>query len=83
MTGKEIDREVLAAVFASKVALAKKSETQAADDAKAEWWRVRRWVESDSTKERSFLWYCTEFELEPSAVRRAIKKTKVDVGQQR
>lgn len=72
----EIDREVLAAVFASRVSLAKKTEEQAVDEARQEHKRVTAWVGSNSQKERSFLWFCEEFELPPDAVRRAIKERR-------
>ncbi len=68
----EVDREVLAAVFASRVSLAKKTEDQAAEDARVDHKKTLAWVKSESQKERSFLWCCSEFDLEPSAVRRAI-----------
>lgn len=68
----DVDREVLAAIFASRIALAKKTLDQAVDDAKVEHRKAVAWLKSDSTKERSFLWYCEEFDLDPGAVRRAI-----------
>ncbi len=70
----EVDREVLAAVFASRVALARKTEDQAAEDARADHKKTVAWVKSEAKKERSFLWFCDEFDLEPSAVRREIEK---------
>lgn len=72
----EIDREVLAAVFASRVALAKKTADQAAEDARIEHAKVEAWVLSNSTRSKSFLWFCDEFDLEPDAVRRAISKAR-------
>lgn len=68
------DREVLSAIFASRVSLAKKTEDEAVEEARQEWRKTQRWVASTSMKERSFLWFCDEFDLDPSAVRRAIAK---------
>lgn len=80
MNEKERDvahnREVLGAIFASRVQLAKKTEDQAAQEARLEHQRTLAWVESNSQKEKSFLWYCDEFDLEPDAVRRAIKEKR-------
>lgn len=70
----EIDRETLAAIFASRVSLAKKTEDQAAADAREEHRRTTLWLKSPSQKVNSFLWFCDEFDLEPSSVRRAIEK---------
>ena len=71
-----VDCEVLAAVFASRVALAKKTEEQAVEDARREHRATLLWIGSGSQKERSFLWYCDEFELDAGAVRRAIRERK-------
>ena len=68
------DRETLAAVFASRVALAKKSEEQAVEESKLDWARAVKWVSFKDDKEGSFLWFCDYFDLEASAVRRAIEK---------
>lgn len=67
------DREILAAVFASRVALVKKTREQALAEAGEEWDRARAWLESNSKKERSFLWYCLEFDLDPATVRKAMQ----------
>jgi hypothetical protein len=71
-----IDREVLAAIFASRVSLAKKTPEQAAADAKLEHAKVTAWIGSPSQKPKSFLWFCDSFELEPSAVRRAVAEAR-------
>ena len=70
------DREVLAAVFAARVQLAKKSLERVLEEAAEEHTRALAWVQSNSKKEKSFLWYCDEFELEPDAVRRAIREKR-------
>lgn len=76
----EVDREVLAAIFASRVALAKKTEDEAAADARLEHRRTVAWVASNSQKEKSFLWFCDQFGgdigLDPGAVRRAIAERR-------
>ena len=74
-----VDRDTLAAIFASRVSLAKKTEEQAVADARLEWQRTQAWVKSPATKRGSFVWCCEEFDLELSAVRRAIAAS-VPVG---
>ena len=76
MESNAIDRETLAAIFASRVSLAKKSEDQAAEDARQEHARTLKWVASESEKEKSFRWFCDEFDLDASAVRRAIQEKR-------
>lgn len=70
------DREVLAAVFASRVSLAKKTAVEAQNEALDEWMKTQKWVISTSKKEGSFLWMCEEFDLDAGAVRRAIGEKK-------
>lgn len=70
------DREVLAAVFASRVGLAKKTAEEAAAEAVAEHTRCLAWIASSSQKEKSFLWFCDEFDLDAGAVRRAIQEKR-------
>lgn len=70
------DREVLAAVFASRVGLAKKTEEEAAAEAVAELKRCLAWIASNSQREKSFLWFCDEFDLDAGAVRRAIQEKR-------
>lgn len=71
-----MDREILATVFASRISLAKKTEDQAAEDAREEHRRVLAWIKSPSMKEKSFLWYCDIFDLDSGAVRRAVAAAK-------
>ena len=71
-----IDRETLSAIFASRVSLAKRTEEQAVDDARAEHRKSVKWVASPATKEGSFLWFCDEFDLDAGAVRRAIAERR-------
>ena len=70
------DREVLSAVFASRVGLAKKTEEEAAAEAVAEHKRCIAWIASNSQREKSFLWFCDSFDLDPGAVRRAIQEKR-------
>ena len=63
-------------MFASRVSLAKRTEDQAVEDARAEWTRTQAWVKSPSAKEGSFLWFCVEFDLAPDAVRRGIAERR-------
>ena len=67
-----VDANVLRAVFAARVSLAKLSKEEAVMHAKDEWEKTQRWVASPSTKEGSFVWFCQEFDLDEGAVRRAI-----------
>lgn len=76
MNLNEVDRETLAAVFASRVSLAKRTEDEAAADACIEHQRTVKWIASPAKAEKSFLWFCDEFELEPDAVRRAIAERR-------
>lgn len=71
-----VDREVQAAIFASRVSLAKKTEDEAAADARKEWQKAQAWVKSPATKPGSFLWFCDEFDLDFGAVRRAIAERR-------
>jgi hypothetical protein len=68
----DVDLDILRSIFASRVQLAKRTEEEAGEDAKAEWRRCQAWVKSNSAKEKSFVWFCDYFEFEPDAVRRAI-----------
>jgi cation transport regulator ChaB len=72
----QYDREVLAAVFASRVSTAKKTEDEAAEEAREEHRRTIAWVANNSQKEKSFLWFCDEFDLDAGAVRRAIQEKR-------
>ena len=71
-----VDRDTLAAIFASRVSLAKKTEKQAVEDARAEWQKTQKWVTSPASKQGSFLWFVEEFDLDAGAVRRAIAERK-------
>lgn len=70
------DKDILSAVFASRVALAKKTEDEAAADAREEHRRCVAWVANNSQKDKSFIWFCDEFDLDASAVRRAIAEKR-------
>jgi hypothetical protein len=72
----DADHDTLAIIFRSRVMLAKKTEDEAAEDAREEHRRTLRWIESTATREGSFLWLCDEFDLEPTAVRRGIQEKR-------
>lgn len=72
----DVDVQILQATFAARVTLAKKGKEEAVGDAALEWERTQKWVQSESKKAGSFTWYCEEFDLDPSAVRRAIKEKR-------
>lgn len=76
MSADSIDVQILQATFAARVQLAKQEEAEAIGAAREEWERTQRWVKSESHKDGSFLWYCEEFDLDPSAVRRAIREKR-------
>jgi hypothetical protein len=67
-----VDANVLRAVFAARVSLAKLTKAEAVTHAEDEWEKTQRWVASASSKEGSFVWFCQEFDLDEGAVRRAI-----------
>lgn len=72
----DVDRDTLAAIFASRVSLAKRTEEDAVADARREWQKTQAWVKSPATKQGSFLWCCDEFDLDAGAVRRAIAERR-------
>lgn len=72
----DVDRDTLAALFASRVQLVKKTEDEAAQEARLEHRKAVRWIASDTLKKYGFRWYCDEFELDPGAVRKAIDERK-------
>lgn len=71
-----VDANVLRAVFAARVSLAKLSKAEAVAHAEDEWDKTQRWVASASNKEGSFIWFCQEFDLDEGAVRRAIREKR-------
>ena len=71
-----IDVDILRGIFAARVKLAKKTREEAAADAIAEWDATQKWTKSESEKEGSFIWFCDEFDLDISAVRRAIREKR-------
>jgi hypothetical protein len=72
----DVDRDTLAAVFASRVQLAKRTEEEAVEDAREEYRRATKWIASSAVKEGSFLWFCDEFDLDAGAVRKAIQEKR-------
>lgn len=71
-----VDTEVLAATFAARCQLAKKTEEEAMAEAVLELRKTVAWIASASQKEGTFLWFCDEFDLDPGAVRRAIAEKR-------
>jgi hypothetical protein len=71
-----LDRETLAAIFASRVSLAKRTEDEAVEDARTEHKKTMLWVASNGQKIGSFLWMCDEFDLDADAVRKAIQERR-------
>lgn len=59
--------------FAERALLAKMTLRQALAQTRQEWHLIQEWVASDSNAKASFNWYCEFFDMEPSAVRRAIE----------
>jgi hypothetical protein len=72
----DADKDTLAIIFRSRVMLAKKTEDEAAEEAREEHRRTIKWIASSAVRKGSFLWLCDEFDLEPSAVRRGIQEKK-------
>lgn len=70
---KDTDAEVLGAIFAARVQLAKRTEEEVVQAAVLELLAAVLWVGSSAKREGSFLWFCNEFDLDASAVRRAIR----------
>lgn len=70
------DGEILASIFASRIMFAKKTREEAIEEAGVEWDKTQKWVASSSQREGSFLWMCDEFDLDPGAVRREIRKAQ-------
>jgi hypothetical protein len=71
-----VDANVLRAVFAARVSLAKLTKAEAVAHAEDEWDKTQKWAASNSTKEGSFIWFCQEFDLDESAVLRAIRERR-------
>jgi len=67
-----LDRDILAATFQSRVRLAKVDLPKALEEASTEWEANRQWFLASTKAQGSFAWYCTEFDLEPSAVLKAV-----------
>lgn len=72
----EADRAVLAGIFASRVSMAKMTEDEAAAQARAEHKKTLTWIKSESVAMRSFRWFCDLFDMDHTAVRRAIAEKR-------
>lgn len=67
-----VDEEILGAIFAARIYIAKGTADEAAAEAREEHKRTVAWIRKNDRSEGSFIWYCSRFDLEPSAVRRLI-----------
>ena len=76
ITPENVDREVLASVFAARCAIARKPREAAMKEAGEEWDRTVRWIDSKARGQGSFLDWCDEFDLDAGAVRKAIAKAR-------
>jgi hypothetical protein len=63
------DRNMLQVLFLNRFELYAMTLRQAADDAKQEWHKNRRWFRSNSTDTGSFLWLCEQIDIDPAVVR--------------
>lgn len=72
MTSDEI--EAVRAEMLGKMAAAGRTEKQYVDAARYAHRKALAWVADDSTAEGSFRWACDVLDLDPGAVRRALKR---------
>ena len=70
------ERETLAAIFASRVKLAKHTIEEAVAAATTDYIKTVAWIKSSRTGEGSFLWFADYFDLDAGAIRRAIKERR-------
>jgi len=70
-----VERDILAATFQSRIRLVRLARGQASTDADAEWVSNREWFLARTKTPGSFLWFCAEFDLERSAVLKALDLT--------
>ena len=74
-TPETLDGAVLAAIMKSRVETAKKTVEEVIDEAIEEHEACLRWFDSDATTKGSLRWFCEILDLEPDAVRRAVRET--------
>lgn len=67
-----MDRTILSSVMLARVKLAQVSREQATLEASEDWFENHVWFGSPSTKSGSFIWFCEQLDLEPSAVRASL-----------
>jgi len=73
MTAPVLDHDVLSAIFACRLALARKTEEEAVEEARILHGRAIAWLRSDSQKVHSFRWFCDVLDQDAGVVRKALK----------
>jgi len=73
-TPETIDGAVLAAIMTSRVETAKRTVEEVIDEAIQDHEECLRWFASDATTKGSLRWFCEILDLEPDAVRRAVRE---------
>jgi hypothetical protein len=73
------ERGMLAHTFAERMLLGKQTRAYAQEHAGLEWDAVDKWLQSESRRVGSFFWYCDEFDMDPGAVRRAVRESRKKV----
>lgn len=65
---------MLAAIFASRVSLAQKTEEEAVAEARELHKSAIEWMRADGQRRYSFCWFCDVLGLDAKAVRRVAKE---------
>lgn len=76
MVAPAADRDVLAAIFASRLSLCQKTEAEAAAEAVLLRRQAVMWISSNSQRKYSFMWFCDMLDVEPGAVRKVVRIEK-------
>ena len=76
MVAPAADRDVLSAIFASRLSLCQKTEAEAAAEAILLRRQAIMWISNNSQQKYSFTWFCDMLDVEPSAVRKAVRIEK-------
>lgn len=75
----DADRDVLSAIFAARLSLARKTEEEAIEEARALRRRAIMWLNSNNQREHSFLWFCDVLGVEAGPIRKTIKESRKEV----
>ena len=67
-----MDQQILASVFIARLDLARQDLHETLEEATKEWHSNHLWLRSDATGSGTFLWYCDQLGLDPTAVRKSI-----------